>query len=451
MLVSSRVSISLLEKERQQLHGLQLRASAFNFPPCLSIVKKPSGNVTYFGICHDIVSWIAEHFHMQLIFVPTDDTDIVRHGIIPALISQIVKGEVDIIPYAFAPTTSHLLQLDFTITLRVEDYNLLQQWPKEESRLTAYIRPFSLMVWILFLISTGAMILCMSILTYYHQQWSENWKWKSFTDNIDLHANYVITVITGQGNHISSKTRFSLRLVVGLWCLTMVALVNAYTSTLMSYLTVPKLKPIVNTLADLAASLDTQVTVDFESDPSRIFLDASVGPNVIIGDFLRNNPQFLVKGSLEGLKNVLHEGATYFANRAVVYYFMAMDMKSHGKCRLTSSDPIPYIRTYSFGLPKNSRHNAIINHDLEYLLESGLLPFWLKRYTPNIDKCLVGKTKPQRRMMPFTLLDLSSAFLFLGIGVGLSFFTFLLEVMTQFKRKQQNKIRRVLVAQPLLL
>jgi hypothetical protein len=60
--------------------------------------------------------------------------------------------------------------------------------------------------------------------------------------------------------------------VVGLWCLTMVALVNAYTSTLMSYLTVPKLKPIVNTLADLAASLDTQVTVDFESDPSRIFL-----------------------------------------------------------------------------------------------------------------------------------------------------------------------------------
>jgi hypothetical protein len=158
---------------------------------------------------------------------------------------------------------------------------------------------------------------------------------------------------------------------------------------------------------------------------------------------------------------------------------MAMDMKSHGKCRLTSSDPIPYIRTYSFGLPKNSRHNAIINHELEtiifrpekkillrtfkkycfvffsrsleYLLESGLLPFWLKRYTPNIDKCLVGKTKPQRRMMPFTLLDLSSAFLFLGIGVGLSFFTFLLEVMTQFKRKQQNKIRRVLVAQPLLL
>lgn len=97
------------------------------------------------------------------------------------------------------------------------------------------------------------------------------------------------------------------------------------------------------------------------------------------------------------------------------------------------------------------KKNHFFPRSLEYLLESGLLPFWLKRYTPNVDKCLVGKTKPQRRMMPFTLLDLSSAFLFLGIGVGLSFFTFLLEVMTQFKRKQQNKIRRVLVAQPLLL
>lgn len=53
---------------------------------------------------------------------------------------------MDIIPYAFAPSAPLLVQLDFTITLRVEDYNLLQQWPKEESRLSAYIRPFSFTV-----------------------------------------------------------------------------------------------------------------------------------------------------------------------------------------------------------------------------------------------------------------------------------------------------------------
>lgn len=44
-----------------------------------------------------------------------------------------------------------------------------------------------------------------------------------------------------------------------------------------------------------------------------------------------------------------------------------MDMKSHTKCRLTSSDPIPYIRTYSMGLPKGSQHNWIINHEYKYI------------------------------------------------------------------------------------
>ena len=52
----------------------------------------------------------------------------------------------------------------------------------------------------------------------------------------------------------------------------MVVLVNAYTSTLMSYLAVPKLRPIVNTLGELAASSETQMTVNFELGKARMFL-----------------------------------------------------------------------------------------------------------------------------------------------------------------------------------
>jgi len=38
-------------------------------------------------------------------------------------------------------------------------------------------------------------------------------------------------------------------------------------------------------------------------------------------------------------------------------------MKTHTKCRMTYSDPIPFIEYYSMGLRKNSRHNWIINHE----------------------------------------------------------------------------------------
>lgn len=51
-----------------------------------------------------------------------------------------------------------------------------------------------------------------------------------------------------------------------------VVLTNAYTSTLTSYLTVPKLEPIVNTLEELAANGRIKITLDFESDLSKVFL-----------------------------------------------------------------------------------------------------------------------------------------------------------------------------------
>ena len=60
----------------------------------------------------------------------------------------------------------------------------------------------------------------------------------------------------------------------------MVIVVNAYTGTLMSYLTVPKLRPIVNTLAELAASSETQMTVDFELGKARMFLVSKVMYNI---------------------------------------------------------------------------------------------------------------------------------------------------------------------------
>jgi hypothetical protein len=54
--------------------------------------------------------------------------------------------EVDIIPFPFVITPTLMQQMDFTIPLTVEDYHLLQPYPKEESRLTACIKPFSFTV-----------------------------------------------------------------------------------------------------------------------------------------------------------------------------------------------------------------------------------------------------------------------------------------------------------------
>jgi len=53
-------------------------------------------------------------------------------------------------------------------------------------------------------------------------------------------------------------SRFSLRLMLGLWLLMTIIFINLYTSTLTSYLTVTKLKPVPASLEELAASFDQQ-------------------------------------------------------------------------------------------------------------------------------------------------------------------------------------------------
>jgi hypothetical protein len=65
------------------------------------------------------------------------------------------------------------------------------------------------------------------------------------------------------------------------------------------------------------------------------------------------------------------------------------------------------------------------------LWENGLLNHWLKTYTPNVDKCMMhSKNKPNGRITAFTLGDLSSAFAFLSIGIGMSVLGFFLEMFS---------------------
>ena len=52
--------------------------------------------------------------------------------------------------------------------------------------------------------------------------------------------------------------RFSFRIMLGLWLLMMVVMVNLYGSTVTSYFTVTKLKPIPTSLEELAATIGQQ-------------------------------------------------------------------------------------------------------------------------------------------------------------------------------------------------
>jgi len=72
------------------------------------------------------------------------------------------------------------------------------------------------------------------------------------------------------GTH--AKTRSSFKILTGIWLLSMVVLINAYSGVLTSLLTTPKLKPIATTLRDVAESKELRVSVEKQSYFSLLLL-----------------------------------------------------------------------------------------------------------------------------------------------------------------------------------
>ncbi len=68
------------------------------------------------------------------------------------------------------------------------------------------------------------------------------------------------------------NSKLSIRFMMGIWLLLMVALINSYTGVLTSMMAVSKLKPIPQSLEELAAKKEYKVTVMKESFLAKQFL-----------------------------------------------------------------------------------------------------------------------------------------------------------------------------------
>ncbi len=62
--------------------------------------------------------------------------------------------------------------------------------------------------------------------------------------------------------------------------------------------------------------------------------------------------------------------------------------------------------------------------------ESGLLRFWAKDVVPRAEKCFsTDRQQTSARQVPIRLVDVTSAFLILGVGIGFALVAFLLEYL----------------------
>ena len=104
--------------------------------------------------------------------------------------------------------------------------------------------------------------------------------------------------------------RTSIRLLFGGWCLALLVLGKAYSSVLISFITLPIYVPLINSVSDISKTSGVRVTVERDKGVDvffrvilhneKIFIfinklniskDSEVGINKFIGDMLREQPQ----------------------------------------------------------------------------------------------------------------------------------------------------------------
>ena len=107
----------------------------------------------------------------------------------------------------------------------------------------------SLLIW--------RILLTMLFVSFYHKVWT----WFRWGKNIFSQSNHSCKLYFILGGYFSAK-KLALRSVAAVWCLSCFILVQSYSSVLISVMTLPKLKPIINSVYDIPKISGLQVVAN---------------------------------------------------------------------------------------------------------------------------------------------------------------------------------------------
>ncbi|XP_046641006.1 ionotropic receptor 93a-like [Daphnia pulicaria] len=258
---------------------------------------------------------------------------------------------------------------------------------------------------------------------------------------------YVFGNLLSQGGPCTSN-RLPFRLVAGVWTLAAFIFVQAYTSTLFTYVVAPVNHPLIDSMYDIADNPEIHLLVKNEGTPDRYFTGNNwTGFYEKLRDRINNFPQSRCTLVSECIDLVKPGSKNVFAD-AGVYQMDAIkeDYEKTGQCnfQLAKEDFNHFFASMS--LPKNSRYTDTINKGLLDLQQTGIIDHWDSWFRTMPRKCMANikygyntETKPS----PLTLKNLTGAFIVLLIGSSLSLLAFLCEKILSMPKRHRRRINKL--------
>ncbi|XP_046632203.1 ionotropic receptor 93a-like [Daphnia pulicaria] len=239
---------------------------------------------------------------------------------------------------------------------------------------------------------------------------------------------YVICVLLSQGAYCGNR-QLAIRFAAAAWCLACFVLVQAYSSTLIAFITSPNNKPIINSVYDIEKVPGLKITVNrnFAADLRLLQTNFSIFRK--LGDSLREDPSLRCNKTELCLDKVRSGDHVYIHGKPVVQKIISMDREKTGSCHFTMAKESFWPGHLYFFLPKKSPYTETINRGILRMQETGILGKSIETFNPEVTKCSLKYNVKKSGKPRISLKNLTSAFTLLLFGICVSILTLVVELI----------------------
>ncbi|XP_057377911.1 glutamate receptor ionotropic, delta-2-like isoform X2 [Daphnia carinata] len=417
------------------LNGKTLRVASVEILPFVEFVRNENGDITEGrGFSFEILNALMKTYNFSItIKVPKDEAygGLLPNGTWNGMIAMILNNESDVGIGSFSVTHARHQVVDFTVAYYEESSGIMIPAPIRGKQLSTFIKPFQLQVWMILM---GILVVLPFVMWIQSKLLTKVQRTKRRKKQLA----FVYGVLLTQSGQKIPEKEHSLRLLAMIWFLCALVFIHAYIGTLVSFLSVPNLKPVIRSLDELPDS-GLGWIVWSGSDLESLFLEATDGIYRIIGDQLRQYPERLVDSLVEGEQAVKKGGFAYMNNKARIKYAVEKDFISSGStCTMGVAKETFYKVNQAFAVPKGSPIGAFLNRKILVMLESGLMEHWRMKHLSGKDHCSTSHSYGALlRKLDFD--DLQSAFLIWFVGVCIAFMVFVVENIFYFSGKTRHR------------
>nr|WVD93703.1 ionotropic receptor 93a [Graphosoma rubrolineatum] len=337
---------------------------------------------------------------------------------------------------AFTVTEKRKKSLNFTLTIRTENYAFLVARPKELSRALLFIQPFTPDTWQCIV---AAVLIMTPLLNFVHRvsPFYEHYSQREKGGYMKMMNCfwYLYGALLQQGGGIMPEAN-SGRLVIGTWWLVVLVLVTTYSGNLVAFLTFPKMDKIISNVDQLMERRG-EVTWGMPED-STLHIILKSTDNDKLND-LSESAQLHPKVTQEIINQIRKGEHVYIDRKSILLYIMKQELQTTNQCSLSIGDEEFLAEQLAMVVSPSSPYLELINKQIYKMHQVGLIDKWMIDYLPTKDRCWSNTLSSESQTHTVNLDDMQGSFFLLFLGVALGFILIIGELLFKKWKKTQEK------------